>query len=148
MTRSVFVDTSGWYALIDRRDAGHSRTTALVRRLIKAGARLVTTDYVLDESCTLAKARSGSQAAVRLLDLLGQTVAVDLEWIGPERFGSAEALFRTYQDQAFSFTDCTSFAVMRERRIRDVITRDDHFRIAGFRLLPEPSRRRGGGTKP
>jgi uncharacterized protein len=148
MARSVFVDTSAWYALIDRRDAGHSRMTALVRRLIKAGARLVTTDYVVDESCTLAKARIGSLAAVRLLDLLSQTVAVDLEWIGPERFDRADALFRKYDDQAFSFTDCTSFAVMRERRIREVITDDDHFRIAGFRLLPEPSRRRGSGTKP
>ena len=137
MARSVFVDTSGWYALIDRRDAYHVRTVALVRRLIGDGVRLLSTDYVLDESCTLAKARSGSEAAFRLLDLVEGTSALDLEWIGSERFGEARRLFRRYHDQAFSFTDCTSFAVMRERGSTDAITTDEHFRIVGFDLLPD-----------
>lgn len=135
MSRDAFVDTSGWYALIDRNDSAHEQATSLVRRLVANGARLVTTDYVIDESCTLAKARAGSAAATRLLDLLDQTAAVDLEWIGPERFTKAKRSFRKYHDQAFSFTDCTSFAVMRERRIAEAITADDHFRIAGFRAL-------------
>lgn len=137
MARSVFVDTSGWYALIDRRDADHGRIAALVRGLVGDGVRLVSTDYVLDESCTLAKARSGSTAAYRLLDLLEKTKALDLEWIGSERFGRARDLFRRYHDQAFSFTDCTSFAVMRELHLGRAITKDAHFRIAGFEILPD-----------
>jgi len=137
MARNVFVDTSGWYALIDRRDTAHAPVAELVRRLITGGARLVSTDYVLDEACTLAKARAGSSAAFRLLDVVARTAALDLEWIGPDRFDRARTLFRKYHDQAFSFTDCTSFAVMRERRLAEVITRDDHFRVAGFRPMPE-----------
>ncbi len=139
MARSVFVDTSGWYALMDRRDAGHHATREVVERLVREGDRLVSTDYVIDEACTLAKARAGSEAAFRLLDLLNGTAALDLEWIGPDRFDRAEVLFRKYRDQTFSFTDCTSFALMRERRIREVITGDDHFRIMGFQLLPANS---------
>lgn len=136
MAADVFVDTSGWYALIDRRDVGHDATVATVERVIRDGGRLVSTDYVIDESCTLAKARAGSEAALRLLDLLNGTSALDREWIGAERFARAEALFRQYRDQAFSFTDCTSFVVMQERRLQQVITGDDHFRIMGFELLP------------
>ncbi|MEX2526668.1 MAG: PIN domain-containing protein [Gemmatimonadota bacterium] len=139
MARSVFVDTSGWYALIDRRDVDHAATMDTVERVICGGTRLVSTDYVIDESCTLAKARAGSEAALRLLDLLNGTAALDLEWIGPDRFYRAEALFRKYRDQRFSFTDCTSFAVMRERGIGEVITGDEHFRIMGFQLLPARS---------
>ncbi|MBI4546012.1 MAG: type II toxin-antitoxin system VapC family toxin [Gemmatimonadetes bacterium] len=111
--------------------------------MIGERAQLVSTDYVIDESCTLAKARSGSVAAIRLLDLLDRTAALDLEWIGAERFDRAKALLRKYHDQAFSFTDCTSFAVMREPRMTEVITTDDHFRIMGFRPLPDRSRPRG-----
>lgn len=143
MAREVFVDTGAWYALIDRRDAAHGRTAALVRELILGGVRLVTTDYVLDESCTLAKVRAGAEAANRLLDLLDGTAALDLEWIGPERFARAKTLFRKFRDQAFSFTDCTSFATMRERRLTQALTTDDHFRIAGFELLPARAARRG-----
>ncbi|MGQ0813779.1 MAG: type II toxin-antitoxin system VapC family toxin [Gemmatimonadota bacterium] len=137
MAGSVFIDTSGWYALIDRRDTGHEQIAALVREHIQGGGRLVSTDYVIDESCTLTRARAGSVAAMRFLDLVHHTAALDLEWVGPERFAKAKACFRKHHDQAFSFTDCTSFVVMRECRVTAAITSDDHFRIAGFRLLPE-----------
>ncbi len=136
MADDVFVDTAGWYALIDLRDARHEVTKATVERLIRGGGRLVTTDYVIDESCTLARARAGTDAALRLLDLLNGTSALDREWIGAERFAEAEALFRKYRDQSFSFTDCTSFVVMQERRLRQVITSDGHFRVMGFEIIP------------
>lgn len=136
MGRSIFVDTSGWYALIDRQDTHHAAVAALVARLARAGTRLVTTDYVIDESCTLAKARYGSAMAFRLLDLLHGTEALDLEWIGADRFDRAEAQFRKCRDQAFSFTDCVSFTVMREMGIEEAVTTDEHFRIAGFGVAP------------
>lgn len=135
MAGDVFVDTSGWYAVIDRRDAHHDRAKELIRRALRRGGRLVTTDYVVDESCTLAKVRAGTLAATRLLDLLRDTRAVEWEWIGSERFARAEALFRKQTDQAFSFTDCTSFEVMRERSLRSALTSDGDFRIVGYEPL-------------
>jgi predicted nucleic acid-binding protein len=139
MAREVFVDTWGWYVLVDRRDPDHGRAASLVRDLIQSRVRLVSSDYVLDESCTLAKARAGSTAAIRLLSLVEGTAALDLEWVGSERFERAKGRFRKYRDQAFSFTDCTSFEIMRERGIEEAITNDDHFRIAGFQVLPSAS---------
>jgi uncharacterized protein len=135
MANEVFVDTSGWYALIDRKDAAHAPVAAAVRAAIGKRRRLVTTDYVLDESFTLAKARAGSQASRRLMDLVERTAALDVEWIGRDRFERAAAFFRKHSDQTYSFTDCTSFTLMKERRIVDAITSDDHFRIAGFHIL-------------
>jgi len=35
-------------------------------------------------------------------------------------------------DQAFSYTDCTSFAVMRDLSLNDAFTADHHFATAGF----------------
>ncbi len=135
MSRDVFVDTSGWYALIDRNDAAHAQATAVVGALLARGIRLVTTDYVIDESCTLAKVRAGPIAAIRLLEMLDQSAAVDVEWIGPDRFLATKRAFRKHADQAFSFTDCASFVVMRERKMSEAITADHHFRTAGFRAL-------------
>jgi predicted nucleic acid-binding protein len=39
-----------------------------------------------------------------------------------------------------SFTDCASFAVMRELKVTTVITTDHHFSQVGFDVLP-PVRR-------
>lgn len=135
MSRRVFVDTSGWYSLIDRRDTDHSATRSFVREWLGAGGRLVSSDYVLDESFTLARARAGSTAALRLMKLLEETVALDLEWVSHDRFARAKNLFRRSADQAFSFTDCTSFVVMRELELEGALTSDEHFRIAGFELV-------------
>jgi predicted nucleic acid-binding protein len=48
---------------------------------------------------------------------------------------AAGALFRKHADKEWSFTDCVSFATMRELRIRDAFTTDHHFKQAGFVAL-------------
>lgn len=141
MASNAFVDTAGWYALIDRGDAAHARAVDVVGRLVRAGSRLVTTDYVLDESYTLARVRAGALAAGRLIDVVERTGALDIEWIEADRFDAARNMFRKQLDQGFSFTDCTSFVVMRESHIVDAVTTDRHFRVAGFRPLLTVARR-------
>ena len=51
------------------------------------------------------------------------------------RLRSALAVFADRLDQSWSFTDCASLAIMRERSITDVLTRDHHFEQMGFRAL-------------
>jgi uncharacterized protein len=41
-------------------------------------------------------------------------------------------LFRKHADKVWSFTDCVSFALMHELRLRDAFTTDHHFKQAGF----------------
>jgi predicted nucleic acid-binding protein len=37
--------------------------------------------------------------------------------------------------KGLSFTDCTSFVVMRELKLREALTTDHHFAQAGFTLV-------------
>jgi len=39
-------------------------------------------------------------------------------------------------DKDFSFTDCTSFVLMREMRLTQALTTDSHFRQMGFQVVP------------
>jgi predicted nucleic acid-binding protein len=138
--REAFLDTSGLYALIDRKDAHHPAARTVVERLLRAGRRLVATDYVLAETLNLANARSGSRVALRLLDLIEQTAGIRIEWIGTSRFDLTKAFFRKHADHSYSFTDCTSFVVMRELKLSQALTTDRHFTQAGFEpLLPTAS---------
>jgi hypothetical protein len=45
-------------------------------------------------------------------------------------------LFFRYGDKDFSFTDCTSFILMRELKLREALTTDRHFLQAGFGIKP------------
>jgi len=135
--REVFADTSAIFALLDRRDADHAQTAAKVGELVRAGRTMVATDYVVAETINLAMARRGRLVAERVLDLVEQSEGIRIEWIGPDRFAATKRFFRKYSDRDYSFTDCTSFVVMRELRINDALTTDGHFADAGFRpLLP------------
>ena len=137
MAREVFADTSGLYALADHRDPSRPAAERCLAGLVKSGVGLLLTDYIIDEAATLAKARGGGYGALRLLEIIEQSEAFRLIWIGEERFESAKSFFRKHADHGYSFTDCTSFAVMRELGIRDALTSDRHFVEAGFRpLLP------------
>ncbi|MGH8193363.1 MAG: type II toxin-antitoxin system VapC family toxin [Woeseiaceae bacterium] len=131
----VFVDTSGLYALVEKNDAHHTRARRAVENLLRAGRKLVLTDYIVDETTTLAKARSGKRVAVRVLDLLERSAGIRIEWIGSSRFEETKTMFRKHADHGYSFTDCTSFVVMNELGLTEALTIDRHFREAGFEAL-------------
>lgn len=133
--RDAFVDTSALYALIDRKDSHHSTMSGLVGRLLHSRRRLLTTDYVVCESVNLANARAGHHVGGRILELVDRSSALRVEWIGSLRFEAAKAFYRRHLDHRYSFTDCTSFVVMRELKLLDVLTTDQHFQEAGFQIL-------------
>ena len=133
--REAFVDTSALYALIDRRDAHHPVMSERVRGLLGSRRRLVTTDYVVCEALNLANARAGHHVGTRILELIERSTAIRVEWIGSLRFEATKIFYRRHSDHRYSFTDCTSFVIMRELRISDVLTTDEHFTEAGFEIL-------------
>lgn len=128
----VFFDTAGFLALWDASDVHHAGAVRMQGELTRKHRRFLTTEYVVDETVTLLLVRHSRRAAVDFLDTVERSEALRLEWIDPARFHAAAAWFRTHADKEWSFTDCASFATMRELRIRDAFTTDHHFRQAGF----------------
>jgi predicted nucleic acid-binding protein len=128
----VFVDTSGFFALWNAGDRYHAQAVRLHQELIRKRRRFVTTEYVVDEAVTLLLLRHSHGAAADFLDTVERSEALRLEWISPERFHAGAVLFRKHKDKEWSFTDCVTFAVMRELRVRDAFTADHHFKQAGF----------------
>ncbi len=131
--KRVFVDSSGWHAFADADDPDHQE----IRRALGLWeGRLVTTDFVFDETITLARRRLGQAQAVRIGEALLDPALVELVRLLPEDFEDAWTLFRKAKDKDWSFTDCSSFAVMRRLRLSTAVALDRDFRQAGFETLP------------
>lgn len=131
--KQYFVDTSAWYALIDRKDPDHGPVAGCLQQYQK---QLITSDYVVDETITLLRYRLGWQAAYAFgTSIEAGSVAV-LQKIKEEDREAAWQIFCDYRDQALSFTDCTSFALMRRLRVEAAITMDSDFKIFKFTCLP------------
>jgi predicted nucleic acid-binding protein len=129
------VDTSGFYALLVKGNAMHQRASDLVRRASRTSGRFVTTDYILDETATLLKARGHGHLSATLFETVFTSAACRLEWMDPDSFAETRRFFLKHQDQDWSFTNCFSFCLMRRLGLRDALSTDAHFRQAGFNPL-------------
>lgn len=134
--KRMFVDTAGWTAAADEADPQHEVVCSLRDEWLKAGGTFVTTDYVIDETLTLLRMRMNIKAAETWWGQVEGSSRVRIEWMNAARTERARAMFFRYRDKSFSFTDCTSFVVMKELRLRKCLTLDGHFRQAGFVVVP------------
>ena len=98
-------------------------------------ARPLTTEWIVGETCTLLVARKRPHLVARFLDYLEQSAALLV--LNPDEalLVAAKEVIRRQAEQGYSFVDCLSFCVMKERRISQALTADEHFRKAGFAAL-------------
>jgi uncharacterized protein len=138
--RQIFVDTSAWDAMADSQDTHHELALLFRQEIAGRGAQLVVTDYVLDELYTLLLLNIGYQGAVSFknkLDTLVQEGVVFVVWVTKPIVQEAWEVFERFNvDKNWSFTDCVSFVVMKQRKTTEAFTFDHHFQQMGFAKLP------------
>lgn len=130
----VFVDTGAWFAAVVPSDPNHP---AAARWLADNAEPLLTTDYVVDETLTLLRARGERTRALRLgEEFFGARLAKVHRLTGVE-LDLAWEVFKRFDDKQWSFTDCTSRVVMERRRLRRAFAFDQHFKQFGtVRVVP------------
>lgn len=128
----VFVDTSGFKALVDPEDEFHARAVKTWRNLAKMGVILTTSNYILDECYTLIRVRCGINVVREFRELLaasGKEIKVMRVTLADEF--SAWDWFENDWSK-LSFTDCVSFAMMKRLGLIKFFGFDAHFERAGF----------------
>lgn len=133
MIELLFVDTSVWFAFVNKRDPEHAST----HRLFDAfPGRLVTSNYVFDETVTLCSKRLGHETAVRVGEILLDPDVVELVSASRADERGAWELFRSRGDKTYSYTDCVSFTIMSRLGIGKAAALDEDFQREGFEVLP------------
>jgi predicted nucleic acid-binding protein len=135
MASDVWIDSGGFYAMLDPRDKWHIEVERKIEELDREGTRYFTSDYVLDETVTLLQSRGLAHLVGPWLGdiLLEETCTI--EWMDSEWFRQVFAYFIKYSDKEWSFTDCFSFCVMERRKIHRALANDHHYTQAGFEPL-------------
>lgn len=64
----IFVDTGAWIAILNRRDQHYQEAVAIYNRLQQRQTRLLTTDYVIDETITRLRYDTNHSLAVMFFD--------------------------------------------------------------------------------
>ena len=148
----IFVDTGAFLALVSQSDNHHSKATDIYEMLMNEPSRLITTNHVIDETCTwlMRNSSAGHKIAVEFAQSMLNNPNISFWNLAddppdntkflivstpPEIERRALAIFSKYDTTGFSFTDCVSFAVMQKLSIRKAFTFDSHFDILGFQRM-------------
>jgi predicted nucleic acid-binding protein len=124
----IFADTSALYALIQAADKAHESAAETWARI--KGSPLVTSSYVLVETCALLQARIGIQAVRDFHD--DMLPILDVVWIDRELHDLAKDRLLDENLRDLSLVDCSSFVVMDRLGISTAFAFDAHFTKRGF----------------
>lgn len=121
---SLFVDTSAWFAAVNRKDAHQERAV----RILSNESDLITSEYVFGEAWLLIKNRTSFDKAQAFWSNVSRG-SVRREPVSDADLDRAWLVGQSYLDQHLSLVDLTSFVVMERLGISRVVSFDDDFEI-------------------
>ena len=123
----IFVDTGAWFASVVPSDRDHAAAT---RWLSQNTQPLITTDYIVDETPTLLKARGQMLRAVGMGEQFFRGTLATIYLTEADILLSWQT-FRQFSDKAWSFTDCTSKVLIDKLHLQQAFAFDHHFHQFG-----------------
>jgi uncharacterized protein len=139
------VDTGAWIALLSRTDQYRDAAQIRYRELAAEGTRLVTTNYIVDETATRLRYGAGLDAALayrRMLDASVNQQRLQIVWVDEPLEGEGWRLLEQYGDVVLSLTDAVTAAVARRSKIEEIFGFDSDFEALGLVVRPGPTRKR------
>ncbi|MBI2231024.1 MAG: PIN domain-containing protein [Deltaproteobacteria bacterium] len=136
----LFLDTSSLLSVFDRSDEHHSECSDFWKDLFQERTyEPVISDYILDELITRIRYDISHATALQVLNSVTRLVGrgrITFVWVNQTYFDQARRIFERYNDQEFSFTDCTSFAICQDAGIQEAFAHDSDFRTFGLNVIP------------
>ena len=131
----VFLDSSGWIALLNSRDDKHSAALAAWREVFDRSCRVVVTDWIIAETGNGLAKSALRRVFAGAVHLVMQRSEYHFVMIDQNILDRAVELYASRPDKGWGMVDCASFVVMDELGAREAMTADHHFEQAGFRRL-------------
>ena len=131
----VFVDTSGWVALFVENDQNHKKAVSIFEEIKNSRVLIYTSDYCIDETITTILVRGSHRQSVLAGEALFTSKIIKIAHVCPDYFQAAWELYQKYKDKNFSFTDVSSFVIMKGLNIKKAFSFDREFVQAGIELI-------------
>jgi len=131
----IFLDTSFLVAFYNKKDKNHLSARRFISNEDNGGA-FVISDYIFDEVLTVLMVRGGKTVSVEAGCKILEDEKINLLQIDENIFQKAWLIYQGFKDKEWSFTDCTSYVLMKNLAIDVGASFDDHFNQFGFYRVP------------
>lgn len=135
---SILIDSSILCAYANSRDVHHQNAMKIIENVIaKKYGSCITTDYIFDETVTVAMRKSDKKIAIEIGNFLLNS-EIFIAKIDSLIFQKAWEFFQN--TDSLSFTDCTSAAFMQMFGIKVIATFDRGFKqVKNVRIVDSTS---------
>src|SRR5437773_1876208 len=130
-----FADTSWWVAWALPGDARHNEALDMLSTLGRS-EQILTTNLIAGETWTFLRRKDSHRTASGFLDRLETLTMADrlvVHRVTEDQETAAWAWLRRHDERVYSYVDATSFRVMQDRRLREVLAFDQDFAAARVR---------------
>ena len=131
---AIFVDTSAFYALLDRDDRYHQQAKPFWADLLDRDVTLMTSNYVVAETVSLLQYRLGFEAAS--LWYRNILAILNIHWADPSTHRQAYELWAGLHRRRFSIVDCLSYIIMHQHHVDKAFCFKTNYVEQGFTVLP------------
>jgi len=136
----IFIDSSAYIAYYNKRDENHKKAKNLLDKIKSKEISPIifyTSDYIFDEVLTTIITLTGRKdLAIKVGNAILSSKITKIIKVDSKIFNEAWELFKKYKDKTWSFTDCTSFIIMKINNIKRAFTFDEHYKQAGYVTVP------------
>jgi len=131
---SIFLDTSGFLAVLDADDENHTKAKDAWVKILSSDETLITSNYVLVETFALVQNRL-SMEVVRVFqdDIIP---VVHITWVDEITHKMGISVLLAASRRRLSLVDCVSFETMRQPGLKIAFSFDSHFKEQGFKCIP------------
>lgn len=130
----IFVDTSGFIAIVDGKDRFHKDASFWWRK--NTGSKLVTSNLIIIETLGWLRYKIGKDKSVAVGKTILYSGGLKIERITNIDEDNAWKLFQKSEGRGISMIDCASFVLMQRLKIENVFAFDQDFRKMGFKVFP------------
>lgn len=136
----IFIDSSAYIAYYNKRDENHEKAKNFLDKIKSKEISPIifyTSDYIFDEVLTTIIALTGRKdLAIKVGNAILSSKITKIIKVDSKIFNEAWELFKKYKDKTWSFTDCTSFIIMKINNIKRAFTFDEHYKQVGYITIP------------
>lgn len=132
----IFLDSSFLVAVEVKTDQNHEKAVKIRDEIIKGKfGKTFISDYIFDETITVTFGRTKK---LRKTILVGNQLKASSEMLKVDEkiFDQAWKIFKKQKETHFSFTDCTTIAIMSKNEIKNIATFDEDFqKVRGIKVI-------------
>ncbi len=126
---AIFIDTGIFVAARNKSDANHGRAKELLESALEGSfGRVITSDYIIDESVTLALVRTHNlHIAINVGKFTIDSPRIEKLIVSKDDFNDAWKRFQKMGKKFMSFTDCTTLVLAEKHGLSRIMSFDSHF---------------------